>query len=236
MSGLILPGDEHTLLGLILPERLSTLVPTVITPVEGLGERAQDIFSRLMNDQIILINGPIDDGLAAVVQAQLLLLDSLSDKESPTPVHMWINSGGGSITAGLAIYDMMQKIDVPVHTYTTGASASMGTILHVAGDIGHRYIALNARMMIHQPSAGSEGQSKSTDIQIGAELIKDMGEQLYEIYALHCGGTAEHWRDLCENGDNWFRADAAIEVGLADLFIPSSKIEALKALRAKEDK
>lgn len=232
MSKLILPGDELIVPGLILPDWVSTLVPTVITPVEG-GERAQDIFSRLMSDNIILINGTIDDGLASVVQAQLLLLQQLNDEK---PIHMYINSGGGGITAGLAIYDTMMMISPPVRTYTSGVAASMASILHAAGDAPHRYIARNARVMIHQPSGGGEGRETSTDIQIKAKLIKDMGRQLYEIYALHCGGTADYWEEKCENGDNWLRADAAIDMKLADGIVVSLKTEALRALRAEENK
>uniref|UniRef100_A0A8C5PGN7 ATP-dependent Clp protease proteolytic subunit n=1 Tax=Leptobrachium leishanense TaxID=445787 RepID=A0A8C5PGN7_9ANUR len=147
---------------------------------EGRGERAYDIYSRLLRERIICMMGPIDDSLASLVIAQLLFLQSESNKK---PIHMYINSPGGSVTSGLAIYDTMQYILNPICTWCVGQAASMGSLLLAAGTNGMRHSLPNSRIMIHQPSGGARGQA--TDIAIQAEEILKLKKQINEIYAKH---------------------------------------------------
>lgn len=155
------------------------LVPIVIEQT-GRGERAYDIYSRLLRERIICIMGPIDDNIASLVIAQLLFLQSESNKK---PIHMYINSPGGVVTAGLAIYDTMQYILNPISTWCVGQAASMGSLLLAAGCPGMRHSLPNARVMIHQPSGGASGQA--TDIAIQAEEILKIKKQINNIYAKH---------------------------------------------------
>ncbi|XP_027706586.1 ATP-dependent Clp protease proteolytic subunit, mitochondrial [Vombatus ursinus] len=155
------------------------LIPIVVEQT-GRGERAYDIYSRLLRERIICVMGPIDDSLASLVIAQLLFLQSESNKK---PIHMYINSPGGIVTSGLAIYDTMQYILNPVSTWCVGQAASMGSLLLAAGCPGMRHSLPNSRIMIHQPSGGARGQA--TDIAIQAEEIMKLKKQLYGIYAKH---------------------------------------------------
>ncbi|XP_043550922.1 ATP-dependent Clp protease proteolytic subunit, mitochondrial isoform X1 [Chiloscyllium plagiosum] len=155
------------------------LIPIVIEQT-GRGERAYDIYSRLLRERIICVMGPIDDNVASLVIAQLLFLQSESNKK---PIHMYINSPGGVVTAGLAIYDTMQYILNPISTWCVGQAASMGSLLLAAGCPGMRHSLPNARVMIHQPSGGASGQA--TDIAIQAEEILKIKRQINHIYAKH---------------------------------------------------
>jgi len=187
----------------------SYLVPIVVEQT-GRGERSYDIYSRLLKDRIICLMGPIDDTVSSVVVAQLLFLQSESSKK---PIHMYINSPGGSVTAGLAIYDTMQYILPPVATWCVGQAASMGSLLLAAGTQGMRYSLPNSRVMIHQPSGGARGQA--TDIQIQAEEIIKLKKQLNEIYVKHTKQPLDYIYQSMER-DNFMSPQEAKEFGLID--------------------
>lgn len=161
------------------------LVPMVVEQT-GRGERAYDIYSRLLKDRIIFLGGPIDDMVANLVIAQLLFLES---EDPDKDIYLYINSPGGLVTAGLAIYDTMQYLKAPVATICVGQAASMGAVLLAAGAAGKRYALPHARIMIHQPLGGFQGQA--TDIKIHAEEILRMREKLNEILANHSGQSLE---------------------------------------------
>jgi ATP-dependent Clp protease protease subunit len=187
----------------------SNLVPMVVEQ-SARGERAYDIFSRLLKDRVIFIGGPIDDYVANLVVAQLLFLESENpDKD----IYMYINSPGGVVTAGLAIYDTMQFIKPDVSTMCIGQAASMGAVLLAAGTEGKRFILQNARVMIHQPIGGVQGQA--TDIAIHAEETLKIRKQLNHILAKHTGQTEEVISRDTER-DNFMSAERAKEYGLVD--------------------
>ena len=188
---------------------MSYYVPMVVE-TSGRGERAYDIYSRLLKERIIFLGGPIDDSVANVVVAQMLFLESEDpDKE----IHLYINSPGGVVTAGLAIYDTMQYIKPDVSTICVGQAASMGSILLTAGAKGKRYALPHARIMIHQPLGGAQGQS--TDIQIQAKEILRLREVGNEILAHHTGQDTEKINVDTER-DNFMSAEEAKEYGLID--------------------
>ena len=164
---------------------MMNLVPIVIEQT-GRGERSYDIYSRLLKDRIICLMGPVNDYVSSIVVAQLLFLQSESAKK---PIHMYINSPGGSVTAGLAIYDTMQYVLPPISTWCVGQACSMGSLLLSAGTQGMRYSLPNARIMVHQPSGGASGQA--TDILIQAEEITNLKTQLNQIYVKHTGKDLE---------------------------------------------
>jgi len=185
------------------------LVPTVIEQTSR-GERAFDIFSRLLKERIIFITGPIDDATAALVSAQLLFLESENPKKD---IAMYINSPGGYVTAGLAIYDTMQYIRCPISTVCIGQAASMGSLLLSAGEPGARIALPNARVMVHQPSGGYRGVA--TDIERHAEEILDLKKRLNNIYVKHTGqeyDTIERKLDR----DTFMTAEEAKEFGIID--------------------
>ena len=185
------------------------LVPMVIE-TSGRGERAYDIYSRLLRERIIFLVGPVNDQSASVVVAQLLFLESENpDKD----IHFYINSPGGSVSAGLSIYDTMQFIKPDVSTMCTGMAASMGSFLLMAGAKGKRYSLPNSRVMIHQPSGGAQGQA--TDIEIHAREIIKTREQLNKIYADRTGQTIEKIRADMER-DFFMDPDEAKAYGLID--------------------
>ena len=190
------------------------LVPTVIQRT-GRGEREYDIYSRLLNERIIFLGQPVDDQIANLIVAQLLHLES-SDPDKD--ISIYINSPGGSIYAGLAIYDTMQFIKPDVSTMVVGIAMSMGSLLLMGGAKGKRMALPNSRILIHQPSAGFEGQS--TDIEIHAAEILKTRKRVDEIYAKHTGQPEEQvHRDM--ERDRFFRADQAAEYGLIDRVITS---------------
>uniref|UniRef100_A0A336M1U3 ATP-dependent Clp protease proteolytic subunit n=1 Tax=Culicoides sonorensis TaxID=179676 RepID=A0A336M1U3_CULSO len=191
------------------PLRSLNLVPIVVEQT-GRGERAYDIFSRLLKERIICLMGPVHDDLASLIVAQLLFLQS---ENSTKPIHMYINSPGGVVTAGLAIYDTMQYVKPPVATWCVGQACSMGSLLLAAGAPGMRHALPNSRIMIHQPSGGAQGQA--TDIQIQAEEILKLKKQLTGIYAKHSGQSAELLHEKMER-DMFLSPDEAKQLGLID--------------------
>ncbi|KXW58320.1 ATP-dependent Clp endopeptidase proteolytic subunit ClpP [Ferrovum myxofaciens] len=185
------------------------LVPTVVEQ-SGRGERAFDIFSRLMKERVIFLVGPVNDGVANIVVAQLLFLESENpDKD----IHLYINSPGGSVSAGLAIYDTMQFIKSDVSTTCMGIAASMGAFLLAAGAPGKRYALPNSRVMIHQPSGGAQGQA--SDIEIQAKEILYLRHRLNEILAHHTGKQVSDLEKDTDR-DNFMNAQEALDYGLVD--------------------
>ncbi len=194
------------------------LIPMVIEQ-SGRGERAYDIYSRLLKERVIFIVGPIHDAMANLVVAQLLFLESENpDKD----INLYINSPGGSVSAGLAIYDTMQFIKSDVSTTCTGIAASMGAFLLAAGSKGKRFVLPNSRVMIHQPSGGFSGQA--SDIEIHAKEVLYLKKRLNEMMALHTGQTIEVIeRDT--DRDNFMGAEEAVKYGLVDKVL-KSRLEA----------
>ncbi|XP_057369853.1 ATP-dependent Clp protease proteolytic subunit, mitochondrial-like [Daphnia carinata] len=185
------------------------LVPIVIEQT-GRGERAYDIYSRLLKERIICVMGPITDDLSSLVVAQLLFLQSESNKK---PVHMYINSPGGSVTAGLGIYDTMQYVLPPIATWCVGQACSMASLLLASGSPGMRYSLPNSRIMIHQPSGGVQGQA--TDIQIQAEEIMKLKKQINQLYLKHTGLQLSLIESSMER-DKFMSPVEAKEFGLID--------------------
>ncbi|CAN0888299.1 ATP-dependent Clp protease proteolytic subunit 2, mitochondrial [Linum grandiflorum] len=186
-----------------------SVIPMVVEQTSR-GERSYDIFSRLLKDRIICINGAIDDNTAHVIVAQLLFLESES---STKPIYMYLNSPGGSVTAGLAIYDTMQYIRAPVHTICMGLAASMGSLLLTAGAKGERRALPNSTIMIHQPSGGYSGQAK--DMTIHTQHIIRMWDTLNELYATHTGQPVDVIAKNMDR-DNYMNPEEAKEFGLID--------------------
>ena len=187
----------------------ANLVPMVVEQTNR-GERAYDIFSRLLKERIIFLNGPIDDGVASLVCSQLLFLES----ENPTKdISMYINSPGGIVTSGLAIYDTMEYIRPDVSTVCMGQAASMGSLLLTAGAAGKRFSLPNARIMTHQPSGGFQGQA--TDIEIHAREILDLRQRLNGIYEKHSGKTIKQIEKIMDR-DTFMTAEDAKNFGLID--------------------
>ena len=192
------------------------LIPVVVEQT-GRGERSYDIYSRLMKDRIVFIGTAIDDHVANIIIAQLLFLQMEDPKK---PVHVYINSPGGSVTAGLAIYDTMQYMTTPVNTYCIGQEASMGAVLLAAGTKGHRFSLPNARVMIHQPWGGMEGTA--TDISIHAKEILKTKDRLNEILAHHTGKPVDM---VAKDSDRDFfmSAEEAKAYGLVDEVVKSQQ-------------
>ena len=188
---------------------MNTLVPMVVEQTNR-GERAYDIYSRLLKERIIFLTGPVDDYVAALVTAQLLFLESENPKKE---VNFYINSPGGIVTSGLAIYDTMQYIRPAVSTLCIGQAASMGSLLLTAGEKGMRYALPHARVMLHQPSGGAQGQA--ADIEIQAREILALRKRLNHIYAGHTGQTYETIEKALDR-DNFMTAEGAKEFGLVD--------------------
>ncbi|CAM3015335.1 ATP-dependent Clp protease proteolytic subunit ClpP [Paracoccus aminovorans] len=188
---------------------MNTLVPMVVEQTSR-GERAYDIFSRLLKERIIFMSGPVHDGVATLISAQLLFLEA----ENPTKdISMYINSPGGVVTAGLSIYDTMQYIKPRVSTLVVGQAASMGSLLLCAGQPGHRFSLPNSRIMVHQPSGGFQGQA--TDILIHARETEKLKRRLNEIYVQHTGRTLEEVEEALER-DRFMSPEEAKEWGLID--------------------
>ena len=187
----------------------ANLVPMVVEQTNR-GERAYDIFSRLLKERIIFLNGPIDDGVASLVCSQLLFLES----ENPTKdISMYINSPGGIVTSGLAIYDTIQYIRPDVSTVCVGQAASMGSLLLASGKKGKRYCLPHSRIMTHQPSGGVQGQA--TDIEIHAKEILNLKKKLNLIYEKHTGQSLASIEKMMER-DNFMSADEAKKIGIVD--------------------
>jgi len=194
------------------------LVPMVVEQ-SSRGERAYDIFSRLLKERIIFLTGQVHDGMASLIVAQLLFLESENpDKE----ISMYINSPGGVVTAGLSIYDTMQYIKPKVSTLCIGQAASMGSLLLTAGATGKRYATPNSRIMIHQPSGGFQGQA--SDIEIHAKEILSLRMRLNEIYVKHTGQKLSAIEKAMDR-DNFMSAETAKEFGLIDEIVESRAVE-----------
>ncbi|GFN29412.1 ATP-dependent Clp protease proteolytic subunit 1 [Achromobacter denitrificans] len=184
-------------------------VPMVVEQ-SGRGERSFDIYSRLLRDRIIFLNGEVNDAVSALVCAQLLFLES----ENPTkPIHLYINSPGGVITSGLAMYDTMQYITAPVHTLCMGTARSMGSFLLMAGEPGERCALANASLHVHQPLGGFQGQA--SDILIHAEEMQRTKDRVIRVYAEHCGRSYEEVERTLDR-DRYMNAEEALEWGLID--------------------
>jgi len=195
-----------------LLDQMNTLVPMVVEQ-SNKGERAYDIYSRLLKERIIFLVGPINDNVASLVTAQLLFLESEDPKKE---INLYINSPGGLVTAGLGIYDTMQYIKSDVSTLCIGQAASMGSFLLAAGKKGKRFSLPNSRIMVHQPSAGFQGQA--TDIEIHANEVMDLKKRLNEIYSKHTGKSVDDVKKALER-DNFMTPDNAKEFGLIDAVV-----------------
>ena len=190
-------------------EKMNNLVPMVVEQ-SNKGERAYDIYSRLLKERIIFLVGPINDNVASLVTAQLLFLESEDPKKE---INLYINSPGGLVTAGLGIYDTMQYIKPDVSTLCIGQAASMGSFLLAAGKKGKRFSLPNSRIMVHQPSAGFQGQA--TDIEIHANEVLALKKRLNEIYSKHTGKSVDDIKKALER-DNFMTSEVAKNFGLVD--------------------
>ena len=199
-----------------IPEHLNTLIPMVVEQ-SSRGERAYDIYSRLLKERIVFVVGPINDNVASLVTAQLLFLESEDPKKE---ISLYINSPGGLVTAGLGIYDTMQYIKPDVSTLCIGQAASMGSFLLAAGTKGKRFSLPNSRIMVHQPSAGFQGQA--TDIQIHAKEILSLKEKLNKIYSKHTGKAVDEISKALER-DYFMTAEEAKKFGLIDSVVEKRK-------------
>ena len=190
-------------------EHMSNLVPMVVEQ-SNKGERAYDIYSRLLKERIIFLTGQINDNVASLITAQLLFLEAEDPKKE---IYLYINSPGGLVTAGLGIYDTMQYVKPDISTLCIGQAASMGSFLLAAGTKGKRFSLPNSRIMVHQPSAGFQGQA--TDIEIHANEVLSLKKRLNEIYSKHTGKSVEEIKSALER-DNFMTADVAQSFGLID--------------------
>ena len=197
---------------------MNTLVPMVVEQTSR-GERSYDIFSRLLKERIIFVSGPVHDGMATLIVAQLLFLEA----ENPSKeIAMYINSPGGVVTSGLSIYDTMQYIRPKVSTLCIGQAASMGSLLLAAGENGMRYSLPNSRVMVHQPSGGFQGQA--SDIALQAKEILELKERLNKIYVKHCGQSLKKVEAALDR-DNFMTAEAARDWGIIDKIVEQRSLD-----------
>ena len=192
-----------------IPEHMNTLIPMVVEQ-SNRGERAYDIYSRLLKERIVFVVGQITDNVSSLITAQLLFLESENPKKE---IYLYINSPGGLVTAGLGIYDTMQYIKPDVSTLCIGQACSMGSFLLTAGAKGKRFSLPNSRIMVHQPSAGFQGQA--TDIEIHAKEVLSLKKRLNEIYSKHTGQSVDEIKLALER-DNFMTAENAKSFGLID--------------------
>ena len=192
-----------------LSEHMNNLIPMVVEQ-SNRGERAYDIYSRLLKERIIFLTGQINDNVASLITAQLLFLEAEDPKKE---INLYINSPGGLVTSGLGIYDTMQYVKPDISTLCIGQAASMGSFLLAAGTKGKRFSLPNSRIMVHQPSAGFQGQA--TDIEIHANEVLSLKKRLNEIYSKHTGKSVEEIKSALER-DNFMTADVAKSFGLID--------------------
>jgi len=200
------------------------LVPMVVEQTTR-GERAYDIFSRLLKERIVFIGTPINDQIANLTVAQLLYLESESSEKE---INLYVNSPGGVIYSGLGVYDTMQYVNAPVATICVGLAASMGSVLLAAGEDGRRACLPNSRVMIHQPMGGAEGQA--SDIEIQAKEIMWLKKRLYEILALHTDKSIDQIEDDADR-NYWMSAEEARDYGLVDNVLNPQNLEGLKSIR-----
>lgn len=193
---------------------MPNLVPIVLEKTAN-GERSYDIYSRLLRDRVIMLDTDVNDHSASLIVAQMLFLES---EDADAAINFYINSPGGSVTAGMGIYDTMQFIKSPVHTYVFGQAASMGSLLAQAGEPGHRYMMPHARHMIHQPSGGARGMV--SDIEITFKEIQRVKEELTRIYVQH-NSTGKTFEQLTKDmdRDTWMTAQQSLEYGLVDKIV-----------------
>jgi len=197
-------------------EKMNNLIPMVVEQTSR-GERAYDIYSRLLKERIIFLVGTVNDNIASLVTAQFLFLESENPKKE---IFFYINSPGGLVTSGLGIYDTMQYIKSPVSTLCIGQASSMGSFLLAAGEKGKRFSLPNSRIMVHQPSAGFQGQA--TDIQIHAKEILSLKERLNKIYSQHTGKSIKEISQALER-DKFMTAEEAKDFGLIDSVVEKRK-------------
>lgn len=202
----------------VIDTYMNNLVPMVVEQTAR-GERSYDIFSRLLKERIIFVTGQIQDGMAGLITAQLLFLEAENPKK---PIYMYINSPGGVVTSGLAIYDTMQYIKPDIATVCIGQAASMGSFLLTAGTKGKRYSLPNARIMIHQPSGGAQGQA--TDIEIQAREILKVRARLNKLYVEHTGQPLDVIEASMER-DNFMTAEEAKDFGLVDEVVTKRPVD-----------
>ncbi|KAB2686752.1 ATP-dependent Clp protease proteolytic subunit [Brucella tritici] len=195
------------------------LVPMVVEQ-SSRGERSFDIYSRLLRERIIFLNGEVNDTVSALICAQLLFLEAENSKQ---PINLYINSPGGVVTSGLAIYDTMRYVRAPVHTLCMGTARSMGSFLLMAGEPGHRTALPNANLLVHQPSGGFQGQA--SDIFIHAEEAQRTKRLMTRLYAEHCGRTYEEVERALDR-DNFMTAEAGLEWGLIDRILERREVSA----------
>ena len=206
------------------------LVPIVIEK-SGRTERAYDIYSRLLKDRIVFLGGQIDDAVANLVIAQMLFL---SNEDSKTDIHFYINSPGGSITSGMAIYDTMQFLRCDVATYCIGQAASMGAVLLAGGKSEKRFLLNNSRVLLHQPMISGVLTGPATDLDIEAKEILRLRERLYKILASHTGQTTEKIEKDCDR-NLWLEAEEAINYGLVDRILQKAPVIVTKRPEAEDD-
>ena len=197
-------------------EKMNNLIPMVVEQTTR-GERAYDIYSRLLKERIVFLVGTVNDNIASLVTAQFLFLESENPKKE---IFFYINSPGGLVTSGLGIYDTMQYIKSPVSTLCIGQASSMGSFLLAAGEKGKRFSLTNSRIMVHQPSAGFQGQA--TDIQIHAKEILSLKERLNKIYSQHTGKSIKEISQALER-DKFMTAEEAKDFGLIDSVVEKRK-------------
>jgi len=208
---------------------MSTLVPIVVEKT-GRGERSYDIYSRLLKDRIIFLGGNIDDDAANVIIAQMLFL---SNEDSKSPISFYINTPGGSVSAGLAVYDTMQFLRCEVHTFCIGMAASMGAVLMCGGSKGKRYVLPNSRLLLHQPLIGGVLEGPATDLSIEAAEIIRLRQLLYEILVKHTGKPFTEIESDCDR-NKWLSSPDAIEYGLVDCILERAP-EPLARARDEEE-
>ena len=199
-----------------IQEHMNNLIPMVVEQ-SSRGERAYDIYSRLLKERIVFLVGPINDSVATLVTAQLLFLESENPKKE---IYFYINSPGGLVNAGLGVYDTMQYIRSPVSTLCIGQASSMGSFLLAAGEKGKRFSLPNSRIMVHQPSAGFQGQA--TDIEIHANEVMSLKKRLNEIYSKHTNKSVEEIKPALER-DNFMTPEDAKDFGLIDKVVDKRK-------------
>jgi ATP-dependent Clp protease, protease subunit len=204
---------------------MSNLVPIVIEQT-GRGERAYDIYSRLLKDRVVFLGGPIDDEVANLIIAQMLFL---SNEDARSEVHFYINSPGGSVSAGLAVYDTMRYLRCPVSTYCVGLAASMGAVLLLGGEKGKRFVLPNSSVLLHQPLIRGQITGPATDLQIEAEEMLRVRQRLYQIIARHTGKDVAAVEKHCDR-NYWLNSNEAVEYGIADAILekmpaPVAKVE-----------
>lgn len=207
-----------------------SLIPMVIEK-SGRGERAYDIFSRLLKDRVVFLGGPVTDDSANLIVAQMLFL---SNEDPKADIHFYINSPGGSVSAGMGIYDTMQFVRPSVSTYCIGVCASMGAVLLLAGEKGKRHVLPNSRVLLHQPLLGGVSEGQATDLSIQAKEMLRTRERLYKLMANHTGQDFETIARDCER-DKWLDAEESVAYGVADQVLKHAPESLAKTQQESDD-